>query len=80
MRDEVYELVVRKIAEFTGKDVSELNEETNVKNEIRLKSIELAAITAELEEEFDAYVKYTALMHANTIGEMTDISLKEIEG
>jgi len=80
MKEEVLELLIKKISELTEKDAASLSESTNLKTEIVLKSIEIAAITAMLEEEYDAYVKYTVLMHAQTIGEMADAAVSEIEG
>lgn len=80
MKDEVLKLLIEKISELTEKDAALLSESTDLKTEVVLKSIEIAAITAMLEEEYDAYVKYTALMHAQTIGEMADAVIREIEG
>lgn len=80
MRTEIYDLIVAKISQLTQVDVSTLTEDTNLKADLGLRSMELAAIVAALEEEYDAYIKYTALMHAHTIGQLADASLKEIEG
>ena len=52
---------------------------TNIKTDIDLKSLEMAGIISELEEEYDCYIKYTELMHANTISEAAEIIAKQIE-
>ena len=39
----------------------------------------MAGIISELEEEYDCYIKYTELMHANTISEAAGIIAKQIE-
>ena len=80
MRKEIFELIANKIAELTGREPSEITEETSLKTEICLKSIEVVAIISELESDYDAYIKYTDLMHAKTIGEMTDYVMEQIEG
>ena len=44
-----------------------------------LKSLELVGIISELEEEYDCYIKYTELMHADTIGEAATIIAGMVE-
>ena len=80
MRDEILEALINKIAQLTQKDASTLSGETDLKGELPLKSIEVAAITAMLEEEYDVYIKYTDMVHAKSINEMADIAMKEIDG
>ena len=68
MEQEVLDKLIEKTAKALGQDPSTLNKDTNIKS-MGLKSLELAAIISSFEEEYDCYIKYTELMHAETIGE-----------
>lgn len=72
MKNEVLEKLIERTANALGVDKSELSENTNIKS-INLKSLELAGIVSSFEEEYDCYIKYTELMHAETIGEAAEI-------
>ena len=45
-----------------------------------VNDLEMVGIISEFEEEYDCYIKYTELMHANTISEAAEIIAKQIEG
>ena len=38
----------------------------------------MVGIISELEEEYDCYIKYTDLMHANTIEESAEVIAKQL--
>lgn len=79
MRQEILDKLIEKTATSLKVDPSTLNENTNIKTEINLKSLELVAIISQLEEEYDCYIKYTELMHAETIGQTADVLTRMIE-
>lgn len=78
MKEEIQAKLIEKTARVLGVEPSTLNENTNIKSGIDLKSIEMVGIISELEEEYDCYIKYTELMHANTIGESAEIIAKQL--
>lgn len=79
MKEEITAKLIEKTAKAMRVDASTLSSKTNIKTEINLKSLELVAIISELEEEYDCYIKYTDLMHANTIEEAAEIIAKQTE-
>ncbi len=80
MKEEIEKKLIAYTAETLKVDESTLNENTNIKTDIDLKSIEMVGIISKLEEEYDCYIKYTELMHADTIGQAAQIIAKQIEG
>lgn len=79
MKQEILEKLIEKTAAKLGVDKSTLSPNTNIKTDIDLKSIEMVGIISELEEEYDCYIKYTELMHAETIEQSAEIIAKEVE-
>lgn len=79
MRDEILKKLIEKTAKVMKVDPSTLSENTNIKNDINLKSLELVGIISEFEEEYDCYIKYTDLMHAETIGQAADAIAKMVK-
>ncbi len=77
MEQEVLDKLIEKTAAALGVDKSELSPETQIKS-MGLKSLELAAIISSFEEEYDCYIKYTDLMHAETIGEAAAVISKMV--
>ena len=78
MKDEIEKKLIEKTARVLGIDESTLSGKTNIKTDIDLKSIEMVGIISELEEEYDCYIKYTDLMHANTIEESAEAIAKQL--
>ena len=79
MEEEILQKLITKTAKVLGVSEDTLSGNTNIKTDIDLKSLEMAGIISELEEEYDCYIKYTELMHANTISEAASIIAKQIE-
>ena len=79
MKEEILQKLIEKTAAALKADPSTLSANTNIKTEVNLKSLELAGIISELEEEYDCYIKYTELMHAETIGEAAEVIAKMTE-
>ncbi len=80
MKEEILTKLIERTAEALGVDASTLSGKTNIKNDIDLKSIEMVGIISKFEEEYDCYIKYTELMHAETIEDAAEIIAKQIEG
>lgn len=77
MKEEILNKLIEKTADALGVDKSTLDENTVI-NSMGLRSLELAAIISSFEEEYDCYIKYTELMHANTIGEAAEVISKMV--
>ncbi len=80
MKEEIEKKLIEKTAKALNVPENTLSANTNIKTDIDLKSLEMAGIISQFEEEYDCYIKYTELMHANTIGEAAEIIAKQIEG
>ena len=78
MKTEILNKLLEKTANALVIDKAELNENTKIKS-INLKSLELAGIISSFEEEYDCYIRYTELMHAETIGDAAEIISKMVE-
>ncbi len=79
MKNEIEAKLIEKTAKVLNVDPSTLSGNTNIKTDIDLKSLEMVGIISQLEEEYDCYIKYTELMHANTISEAAQIIAEQIE-
>lgn len=79
MKEEILEKLIEKTAAVLKVDKSTLSGSTNIRTDVDLKSIEMVGIISELEEEYDCYIKYTELMHANTIEEAASIIASQVE-
>jgi len=77
LKEEILNKLIEKTATALGVDKSTLNADTSIKS-IDLKSLEMAAIISSFEEDYDCYIKYTELMHAETIGDAAEIISKMI--
>ena len=80
MKEEIEKKLIEKTAKVLGVKEETLSANTNIKTDIDLKSLEMAGIISQFEEEYDCYIKYTELMHADTIGQSAEIIAKQIEG
>lgn len=78
MKEEIMQKLIEKTAQVLGVDKSTLSGSTNIKTDIDLKSLEMVGIISQLEEEYDCYIKYTDLMHANTIEESAEVIAKQV--
>ena len=77
MKEEILNKLIEKTATALGVDKSTLNADTSIKS-IDLKSLEMVAIISSFEEDYDCYIRYTELMHAETIGDAAEIISKMI--
>lgn len=79
VQQEVQAKLIEKLAALTATDASTINENTNVKKELKVTSLEMSKIISEFEEEYDAYIKYMELMHAETVEELAIAITKNVE-
>ncbi|MBQ4634231.1 MAG: hypothetical protein IJB71_02655 [Bacilli bacterium] len=79
MKDEILAKLIEKTAKVLGVEPSTLSGATNIKTDVDLKSLEMVGIISELEEEYDCYIKYTELMHADTIEEAAEVIASQVE-
>ena len=79
MKDEIQAKLIAYTAEALRVDPSTLSGDTNIRTDVDLKSLEMSAIISKLEEEYDCYIKYTELMHADTISEAAEVIAKSIQ-
>lgn len=79
MKEEIEKKLIQKTAQILGVEENTLSGKTNIKTDIDLKSLEMAGIISQLEEEYDCYIKYTELMHVKTIEEAASIIASEVE-
>jgi len=78
LKEEILNKLIEKTARVLRVEPSTLSGQTNIKTDIDLKSIEMVGIISELEEEYDCYIKYTELMHADKIEQAAEIIAKQI--
>jgi len=78
MKEEIQGKLIEKTAKVLGVEASTLTGKTNIKTDIDLKSIEMVGIISELEEEYDCYIKYTELLHADTIEAAAEVIANQI--
>lgn len=79
MKDEILAKLIEKTAKVLGVEPSTLSGATNIKTDVDLKSLEMVGIISELEEEYDCYIKYTELMHADTIEAAAEVIASQVE-
>lgn len=78
MKEEIQQKLIEKTAKVLNVEPSTLSGNTNIKTDVDLKSLEMVGIISELEEEYDCYIKYTELMHADKIEEAAEIIAKQL--
>lgn len=80
LRQEVLDKFIKKLAEILKVSPDTLSENTNVKKDITVKSMQLVALITYFEDEYDLAVDYMALLHTKTIGESVDYIVSLING
>lgn len=78
MKEEILQKLIEKTAAALRVDPSTLSPQTNIKTDVDLKSLELVGIISQIEEEYDCFIKYTELMHADTIEQAAEVIAKQI--
>lgn len=79
MEKEVLQKLIEKCSKVTGLEADKITGDSNLRTELQIKSLEMSAIISEFEEEYDAYIKYTELMHVQTVKEAAEVIAKYCE-
>ncbi|MDD3392608.1 MAG: acyl carrier protein [Bacilli bacterium] len=79
MEQEVLEKLKTKLATISEKNVATISDNTKLKEDLNLASLEMSKIISEFEEEYDTFIKYTELMHATTVSEAAKVIAKFCE-
>lgn len=65
----MFDTLVDIICEFTDLDKSEITENTNIKKDLGLNSLELVNLAVEIEEEFDVDIPDKEAMGLETVAD-----------
>lgn len=78
MREEIYEVMSKKIAQVFGVDVDNLSEKTRF-TDLEAKSSQLVQITTCLEDEFEVEIPFMTFKRQQTIGDAVNYVLELVE-
>ncbi len=70
--DEIRSVLVNKVAELCGLDVSELTDETEFIKDIGMKSATLVVLIAYLEDQFDVDIDFMKFRRALSVKQATE--------
>ena len=70
--DEILEAIIKRASEIFKKDPSELNAETNYKEDLNAKSVNIVQIIAVLEDEYDVEINFMEFRRKKTFGESAE--------
>jgi acyl carrier protein len=77
-RHEIVEAIINRTAKLTGRDPSELNENTKFAD-LDMKSVNYSQLIVYLEDEVDVEISYMAFRKRATIGEAADFIMELID-
>ncbi|MGI6334831.1 MAG: acyl carrier protein [Saccharofermentanales bacterium] len=77
-RDQIYDDVIRTIAEVTEYDPAELNGQTELIADLGLDSLMIFEIVIELEEKFDLRISDEEADQIKTIDQAVDFVVREL--
>jgi acyl carrier protein len=77
-RDQIYDDVIRTIAEVTEYDPAELNGQTELIADLGLDSLMIFEIVIELEEKFDLRISDEEADQIKTIDQSVDFVVREL--
>jgi len=80
LREEILELMFKKIAFLTGKDVSTLSEDNKFVEDLGLKSANIVQVIAALEDEYDVEIPYMSFRRTESLGAAADFVVGLLEG
>ncbi|MBR3167560.1 MAG: acyl carrier protein [Erysipelotrichaceae bacterium] len=78
--DEVVGIIINKVADIKHLDVSELNEDSNLQEEINVRSGEMVAVISALEDEYDVYIDIMKLRKCPLVKDVANFVVGLIEG
>lgn len=76
------EEIINKLIEFAAmaynKDSADINEATDISNELGVASVERVSMSASIENEYDVMIPVARFGNYKTIGDLADYILEEI--
>ena len=75
-----FERIAKIICEYTDLKPSEITEETNIRSDLGLNSLELINIAVAIEDEFDLEIPDREVANIETLGDAVKVIEKYIEG
>ncbi|MFC1863234.1 acyl carrier protein [Thermodesulfobacteriota bacterium] len=70
--DEILEAIIKRASEIFKKEPSELSAETNFKEDLNAKSVNIVQIIAVLEDEYDVEINFMEFRRKETFGESAE--------
>lgn len=77
-RKEVLTNIIEFASRAYGKPASEINENTNVSEELGVKSMQRVALSASIENEYDVMIPVARIGQFATIGDLVDYVMDEM--
>lgn len=77
-RNEVLKNIIEFAARAYKKSASEINENTNISEELGGQSIQQVALTASIENEYDVMIPVARIGQFKTIGALVDFVMDEM--
>ena len=78
--EEVLEIVRNKVADIKHLDPSTLTEDTNLQEEVGVRSGEMVAVISALEDEYDVYIDIMKLRKCPLMKDVANFVVKLVEG
>lgn len=79
MKEEILSKLKQKLAALSSVDEASITGETNLKTDLKVSSLEMSKLLSEFEEEYDAFIKYTEMMHVETVDQAADVIARSVE-
>ena len=76
-REEVLANMIQFAARAFRKDASEINENTNISEELGVQSMQRVAMSASIEDEYDVMIPVAKFGQFETIGALVDFVMEE---
>ncbi len=76
-REEVLANMIQFAARAFRKDASEINENTNIAEELGVQSMQRVAMSASIEDEYDVMIPVAKFGQFETIGALVDFVMEE---
>ena len=77
-RNEVLANVIKFASMACKKPESEINEDTNVAAELGVQSLQLVALSASIENEYDVMIPVARMSKFGTVGDIVDYVMDEM--
>ncbi len=76
-REEVLANMIQFASRAFRKDASEINENTNIAEELGVQSMQRVAMSASIEDEYDVMIPVAKFGQFETIGDLVDFVMEE---